>query len=85
MPRTPGLSYSEQAFRTLLSCPGGERGRLLREIERLQNCWHERSPMLKRDGEGRDLSVTLIRPWSITWWLHPVDWEIRILRIEIIR
>ncbi len=37
------------------------------------------------DAAGRELSVHLMRPWSITWWLHPVDWEIRILSIEVIK
>ena len=61
------------------------REKLLREIERLQDNWNQPAAMTVHDVSGRELSVTLLRPWSITWWLHPVDWEIRILRIEVIR
>lgn len=85
MPRTPDISFSEQALRTLLASPRQVRVKLLREIERLQANWNQPAAMTARDASGRELSMTLLRPWSITWWLHPVDWEIRILRIEVIR
>jgi hypothetical protein len=85
MPRTPGIFYSDQALRALLASPRGGRELLMREIERLRNNWDQPSAIMIRDGEGRDLTVTLVRPWTITWWLHPVDWEICILRIELVR
>lgn len=85
MPRNPDISFSEQALRTLLASPRQMRVKLLREIERLQANWNQPAAMTAIDASGRELSMTLLRPWSITWWLHPVDWEIRILRIEVIR
>ena len=85
MPRDPGISFSEQALRVLLSCRRPARERLLREVERLLAQWNEPAALTVRDGTGRELNVSLLPPFSITWWLHPVDWEIRILHIEIIR
>lgn len=85
MPREPGISFSEHAARFLLALPRAHRERLLREIERLRSTLHDAKALPLKDASGRDLSVTHVRPWAITWWLHPVDWEVRILSIEAIR
>ena len=85
MPREPGISFSEQAARALLASPRPAREKLLREIERLRTTWNLPAAATSRDAAGRELSITHVRPWAITWWLHPVDWEIRILHIEAIR
>jgi hypothetical protein len=85
MPAEPAISFSEQAARTLLASPRAVREKLLREIERLRTVWNLPATATMRDVAGRELAITHVRPWAITWWLHPVDWEIRILRIEAIR
>ena len=69
---------------TLLACPRAVREILLREVARLQSACHEPVAATVKDSAGRVLSITHLRPWAITWWLHPVDWELRVLRIETI-
>ena len=66
MPRDPGISFSEQALRVLLSCRRLARERLLREVERLIAHWNEPAALTVRDGTGRELNVSLLPPFSIT-------------------
>ena len=43
--------------------------------KRLIGHWNEPAALTVRDGTGRELNVSLLPPFSITWWLHPIDWE----------
>ena len=82
MPREPEISFSEQAARTLLACPRPVRERLLRTIGQLRSICHHPADITVKDASGRGLSISYMSQWAITWWLHPVDWELRVLRIE---
>jgi hypothetical protein len=82
MPREPDVSFSEQAARALLGCSRTTREQLLKAIEHLQTTCHEPAEITVKDASGRDLSVSQLRQWTVTWWLDPADWELRILRIE---
>jgi hypothetical protein len=81
----PELVLDEDVFRFILSLTSPQRKRLISHLERLRSHWNEEPDFREQDQSGRWLSVKVLRPFLVTYWLDgPVN-ELRIVDVEKVR
>jgi hypothetical protein len=72
----------EDAFHFFLSRRAQERKRLLTVFAQLRNDPYQKTSYTAKDSTGRDLSISVVQPFLITFWLDAAVTEIRIVNIQ---
>ena len=85
MTADPKLVLDEDVMRFVLSLTGARRRALLNQLDLMRSHHHKAPDFRQQDQSGRWLSVKVLRPFLITYWLDgPVD-ELRIVDVELVR
>jgi hypothetical protein len=85
MPADPKLVLDEDVLRFVLSLTGARRKRLLAQLEHLRCNHHDAADFREKVGSGRWLSLKVLHPFLITYWLDGAVDELRIVDVELVR
>jgi hypothetical protein len=85
MPADPKIVLDESVMRYALAAPSKLRSRLVANLEQLQRSPAEPPDFREQNATGRRLSIKVMRPFLITYWLDgPVN-ELRIVDVQTVR